>query len=78
MLIIVIKNSYIGRLMNKFQKVALLMAKDDKRSGVDFLKDEPLKKAAGHWYFILRGIKVVSPIRKLYILRNVIKHNVVI
>lgn len=59
MLIIVIKNSYIGGLsiMNKFQKVALLMAKDDKRSGVDFLKDEPLKKAAGHWYSIFKGNK---------------------
>lgn len=43
--------------MNKFQKVALLMAKDDKRSGVDFLKDEPLKKAAGHWYSIFKGNK---------------------
>ena len=43
--------------MNKFQKVALQMAKDDKRSGVDFFKDEPLKKAAGHWYSIFKGNK---------------------
>ena len=36
--------------MNKFQKVALQMAKDDKRSGADFCKDEPLKSAARDWY----------------------------
>lgn len=43
--------------MNKFQKVALQMAKDDKRGGSDFFKDEPLKKAARHWDSIFNGNK---------------------
>lgn len=32
--------------MNKFQKVALQMAKDDKRGGCNIFKDESLKSAA--------------------------------
>lgn len=50
--------------MNKFQKVAFQMAKDDKRSGVDFFKDEPLKKAARHWYSIFKGNKSSWPYKK--------------
>lgn len=43
--------------MNKFQKVALQMAKDDKRSGADFCKDESLKSAARDWYSKFKGNK---------------------
>lgn len=39
--------------MNKFQKVALQMAKDDKRKGK--YENEPLKYGARGWYSVFKS-----------------------
>ena len=43
--------------MNKFQKIALKIAKDDKRSMSNIFTEESLKRAARDWYLKFKGNK---------------------
>lgn len=43
--------------MNKFQKVALQMAKDDRKKVDNVYKDELLKYGARGWYAMFKGNK---------------------
>lgn len=56
--------------MNKFQKVALQMAKDDKRGGCNIFKDESLKSAARYWYSKFKGNKSRWPYKKVLDFKN--------
>lgn len=51
--------------MNKFQKVALQIAKDDKSGGCSIFVDESLKKATRDWYVLFKGNKSSWPYKKL-------------
>lgn len=46
-----------GLTMNKFQKIALKIAKDDKRSMSNIFTEESLKRAARDWYLKFKGNK---------------------
>lgn len=61
--------------MNKFQKVALQMTKDDKRGGLSIFVDEPLKKATRDWYSIFKGNKSRYPYKKALDFKNWNKAN---
>lgn len=61
--------------MNKFQKIALQMAKDDKRGGCSIFADEPLKKATRDWYAIFKRNKISWPYKKALDFKNWNKHN---
>ena len=56
--------------MNKFQKVALKMAKDDKRKSTSIYKGEHLKLAARGWYSVFKGDKGHWPYLKALDFKN--------
>ena len=51
--------------MNKFQKIVVQMAKNDKRYGCNIFKDESLKSAIRDYYSKFKGNKSRWPYKKV-------------
>ena len=56
--------------MNKFQKIAVQMAKDDKNKAVDVFKNEPLKIGSRHYYLMFKNNKKTYSYQRALAFKN--------